>query len=66
MEEKKYPIPHGKAANEAKRRYRDKNYDRIELALPKGTKAAIKAAVEEQGKSISEFIFDAIKETIDI
>lgn len=64
MEEKKYPTPRGKAANEAKRRYRDKNYDRIEVALPKGTKAAIKEAAERQGKSVSEFIFDAIRETI--
>ena len=35
-DEKKYPTPRGAAATAAKKKYRDKAYDRMELALPKG------------------------------
>ena len=35
-------IPRGPAATAAKNKYRDHNYDRMELAVPKGMKARIK------------------------
>lgn len=36
QQEKKSTIPRGPAATVAKNKYRDKNYDRAELAMPKG------------------------------
>ena len=35
-EKKKYPTPRGAAATAAKNKYRAGNYDRMELAVPKG------------------------------
>lgn len=34
-EDKKWKVPRGKSSTKAKNRYRDANYDRCELALPK-------------------------------
>ena len=48
--EKKY-IPRGPAATVAKNKYRDSNYDRMELAVPKGMKARIKEIAKAQGYS---------------
>ena len=42
QQEKKSTIPRGPAATVAKNKYRDKNYDRAELAMPKGMKAAVR------------------------
>ena len=36
--------------------YATQNYDRINLLLPKGSKARIKAEAEKDGKTISEYI----------
>ena len=62
-QEKKWTIPRGPAATAAKNRYRDKNYDRAELAVPKGFKARMKEISKEQGySSYNSYIVEAIKE----
>ena len=50
-----------KAANE----YIDSNYDRINLTVPKGRKAAIQAHAAEHGESVNAFIARAIEETME-
>lgn len=63
MEEKKYKVPRGKSATAAKNKFRDKNYDRTELTLPKGMKALIDEAVSECGyASRNNYIIEAVKE----
>lgn len=62
MEEKKRKIPRGKAATAAKNKHRDKNYDRAELALPKGMKAKVKEAAGRQGQSFNAYVEQAIME----
>jgi uncharacterized protein (DUF1778 family) len=41
--------------------YKKKNYDRIEITVPKGEKALIKRAAETAGQSVSEYINEAIR-----
>lgn len=66
MEEKKTDTRNNgnaTAATRAKNKYRDKNYDRMELALPKGMKAEIDKIAKEQGySSRNEFVVAAINE----
>lgn len=64
QQEKKFTIPRGPAATVAKNKYRDKNYDRAELALPKGMKAAVKEIAQRQGQSFNEYVCAAVKEKI--
>ena len=62
-EEKKYPTPRGAAATAAKNKYKAKNYDRMELAVPKGMKQALLAAAAQAGyTSFNSYIVDAVKE----
>ena len=62
-DEKKYPTPRGAAAVAAKKKYRDKVYDRMELALPKGMKARMREAIERAGyTSLNAYVADAVKE----
>ena len=61
-DEKKYPTPRGAAATAAKKKYRDKTYDRMELALPKGMKARVQEAAQAQGQSFNAYVEQAIKE----
>lgn len=42
--------------------YNKKNYDRIEIKVPKGRKAVIVAAATAAGQSVTEFISQAIDE----
>ena len=42
--------------------YKRKNYDQINLVLPKGEKAIIKEKAATAGQSVNEFIYSAIKE----
>ncbi len=58
----KKTIPRGPAATAAKNKYRDSNYDRMELAVPKGMKARIKEIAKEQGYSQNNYVVQAIKE----
>lgn len=42
-------------------KYREKNYDRITLYVPKGKREELKAYVAEQNMSINEFLNNAIE-----
>ena len=53
-----------KAQQKAVHKYVKANYDRQELTMPKGKKAAIKAHAEARGESVNGFINRAIDETI--
>jgi len=62
-EKKKYPTPRGAAATAAKNKYRAGNYDRMELALPKGMKARMREAIERAGyTSFNAYVADAVRE----
>lgn len=61
-EKKKQYIPRGAAANKAKQKYKNANYDRGELALPKGMKALVQAAAKAQGQSFNGYVEQAIRE----
>ena len=59
----KKTIPRGQAATAAKNKYRDSNYDRMELAVPKGMKARIKEIAKQQGySSQNNYVVEAVKE----
>ena len=45
--------------------YKKKNYDRMELLVPKGEKAIIKEAAAALGQSVKEFVYSAIKEKME-
>ena len=55
-------IPRGPAATAAKNKYRNNNYDRMELAVPKGMKARIKEIAQQQGYSQNNYVVEAVKE----
>lgn len=61
-EVKKYPTPRGPAATRAKNKHRNANYDRGELALPKGMKAKVQEAAKAAGMSFNGYVETAIKE----
>lgn len=52
----KYETPRGSAATEAKRRYNERNYDRLYPMVHKGKKALYMAAAESSGMSLNEWI----------
>lgn len=63
--EKQYNIPRGAAATKAKNKYRDKSYDRMELALPIGMKEQIKEHIKTTSdNSANAFVKRAIIETM--
>lgn len=65
-ENKKYETPRGQAATNAKNKYRDKNYDRMELTLPKGMKAQITERVKAgAANSNNAYVTEAIKEKME-
>ncbi len=64
QQEKKSTVPRGPAATAAKNKYRDSNYDRAELALPKGMKARVKEIARQQGQSFNEYVCAAVKEKV--
>ena len=62
-EERKWATPRGEAATRAKNKYRDNNYDRMELAVPKGMKARVTEIAKQQGySSKNSYVVEAIKE----
>lgn len=66
QQEKKSTIPRGPAATAAKNKYRDKNYDRMELTLPKGMKAKITERVAAGAASSNNaYVAEAIKEKME-
>lgn len=54
-----------KAQQKATNKYIASNYDRINLTVPKGRKAAIQAHAAEHGESVNSFIARAIEETME-
>lgn len=42
--------------------YKKKNYDRMELLVPKGEKAVIREKAAAAGQSVNEFVYKAVKE----
>jgi uncharacterized protein (DUF1778 family) len=54
-----------KAQQKAVHKYVKANYDRLEVTVPKGTKAIIKDHAEARGESVNGFINRAIVETLD-
>lgn len=53
-----------KAQQKAVNKYVKENYDRVNVNMPKGQKAATKAHAEAQGESLNAFINRAITETM--
>ncbi len=58
-------MPASKAQQKAVNKYRKNNYDLVQLTMPKGRKAEIKAHAEAQGESVNGFIGRAIDETME-
>ena len=56
--------PTTKAQHQAVSRYKQKNYDRLELRTQKGQREEIKAHAERVGESMNAFLLRAIKETM--
>lgn len=54
-----------KAQQKATNSYISRNYDRINLTVPKGQKEVIKAHSEARGESVNAFVNRAIQETIE-
>lgn len=65
MEKPKYKTPRGASVTAAKNKYRDANYDRAELALPKGMKEQARAHAESRGETLNKFITRAISEQME-
>ena len=57
---------YSEARKNANKNWDNKNLDRISIALPKGSKDALKAHAESQGESINAFIKRAIIEVTDM
>lgn len=62
QQKKKSTIPRGPAATAAKNKYRDNNYDRAELAMPKGMKEKVKQLAKQAGQSFNEYVCEAVKD----
>ena len=54
-----------KAQQKAVHKYVKQNYDRLELTVPKGRKAEIKAHAEARGESVNGFVNRAIDEAME-
>ena len=54
-----------KSQQKAVHKYVKANYDRMELTVPKGRKAEIKAHADTRGESVNAFISRAIDETME-
>ena len=66
MPEEKNTIPRGPAATRAKNKYRESNYDRMELTIPKGGKERIQGIAKKAGyNSCNAYILAAIEEKIE-
>lgn len=57
--------PASKAQQRAVNKYMKKNYDRVNLVMPKGRKDAIRAYAEKNGESLNGFINRAIDEAME-
>lgn len=50
----------GKTRAEVKNRWADKHYDRVTVIVPKGEKESWKEAAKKEGKTLSEYVRDAV------
>ena len=57
---------YSEARKNANKNWDSKNLDRLSIALPKGSKDALKAHAESQGESINAFIKRAIMEVTEM
>lgn len=57
---------YSEARKEGNKRWDEKNLDRISIALPKGSKDALKAHAESTGESVNAFIKRAIMEVTEM
>ena len=57
--------PASKAQQKAVNKYMKKNYDRVNLVMPKGRKDAIRTHAEKNGESLNGFINRAIDEAME-
>ncbi len=57
-------MENGTSATRAKRKYNEKNYERVALVVAKGRKAILQAHATSKGESLNGFINRAIDETI--
>lgn len=55
----------GKTSAKSKNEWIARAYDRINLTVPKGQKAAIQAHAENRGESVNAFINRAVDETLE-
>lgn len=53
-----------KAQIRAVQKYVSKNYDRLELRLPKGNRDSVKEHAEKMGESLNQFLVRAVMETM--
>jgi predicted HicB family RNase H-like nuclease len=53
------------AQKRAVRKYKESNYDRLEISVPKGKKADLQAHAQERGESLNGFVNRAIDETVE-
>ncbi len=58
-------MPVSKAQQKAVNKYRKNNYDLIQVTVPAGDKAIIKAHADGKGESVNAFIRRAIAETME-
>jgi len=57
---------YSEARKNANKNWDSKNLDRISIALPKGSKDALKAHADSQGESVNSFIKRAIMEVTEM
>lgn len=57
---------YSEARKNANKNWDSKNLDRISIAMPKGSKDALKAHAESQGESVNAFINRAIMEVTEM
>lgn len=50
----------GKASTRAKNKYNAENYDSLRIVIPKGQKATVQAAAEQEGESINSYTNKAL------
>lgn len=65
MEEGKKKRKYTESVKESNRKWDAANLDRLSVAASKGTKARWKAAAEERGQSLNQFIVDIVEADID-
>ena len=59
------PRKYTEAQKESARKWDSNNLDRLSIALPKGSREAIKAAADRAGQSINGYIKQAVDERME-